>query len=655
MERESFENPVIAKKLNAHFVSIKVDREERPDVDKIYMSFVQAITVSGGWPMSVWLTPDLKPFFGGTYFPPEDLLGRPGFSTILEHIATLWTNEQEKLLSQSDTFIKHLRHFTTIASSSTLPDPDLLNTAYTALSHTYDASSGGFGDGPKFPLPANLFFLTRYYAHQDSATPEAQQTLEQILFTLRKMAQGGIHDILGGGFHRYSVDRYWHVPHFEKMLYDQAQLALAYLDAFQITQEAFYADIVHRILGYVQRDLQHEAGGFYAAEDADSLPTPDAIKKAEGAFYVWTEQEITALLGATNAALFNYHYDVRPKGNVANNPHEEFTGKNILIQRHSLAKTAQAFQRTEAAASTLLQENLKNLFNHRAQRPRPHRDDKILTAWNGLMLSAFARAAAVLDAPDYRRTATRAATFLYENLYRPQTGTLLRSYRKRPSTIAGFLSDYALLIQGLLDLYETTFDLRWLQWALELQNQQDHRFLDREGGGYYDTTANAIDLLLRLKDSDDGALPSPNSIAALNLLRLAHITDNQTFRQQAKATLQTFSQKLNQLPRALPYMLVALDLYHRKPLQIVLAGKRDDSRTHTLVREIHRRFLPHKILLLIDDPKPWETLAPAMPFLPFVKPLNGKPTAYVCQDYTCQLPTNDPHTLSQLLKPSVPQ
>src|SRR4026208_1679593 len=413
MEHESFERAATAAVLNEQFVAIKVDREERPDVDRVYMTFVQATTGSGGWPMSVWLTPDLKPFVGGTYFPPEERYGQPAFKKVLERIATAWKEDHDKIVEQGSKIVEALRESQSAAPGEGKIDDSVLNAAYRQIDRSYDPKEGGFGNAPKFPRPDTLNFLTRFYA-RDPSSNDGKHALDIALFTLRKMAAGGMHDHVGGGFHRYSVDRYWHVPHFEKMLYDQAQLAIAYLDAFQITQDKQYESVARDLLDYVARAMTSKEGGFFSAEDADSPVAAGAdrghAETKEGAFYIWTKKEIDDVLGDI-AEIFAFHYGVQPHGNApeGSDPQDEFRGKNILIERHTIAETAKHFGKTEGEIRKLLAQGREKLFSIRKQRPRPHLDDKIIAAWNGLMISAYARAAQVLENPRYLEIATRTA------------------------------------------------------------------------------------------------------------------------------------------------------------------------------------------------------------------------------------------------------
>src|SRR5438874_6839209 len=413
MAHESFENEATAAIMNREFVNIKVDREERPDVDRVYMTFVQATTGGGGWPMSVWLTPDLKPFVGGTYFPPVDRYGQPGFTKVLERIAAAWKQGHEKIAGQGSKIVEALRESQNAQPESAAKiDNQVFQTAYEQLSRSFDDKEGGFGTAPKFPRPVALNFLTRFYA-RDPKSEFGKRALEMDLTTLRKMAAGGMHDHLGGGFHRYSVDRYWHVPHFEKMLYDQAQLASAYLDAFQITRDPQYADVARDILDYGAQNMTAKDGGFCSAEDADSLFEQGKPEHGEGAFYVWTEKQVEATLG-DDSSVFKFHYGVQPHGNApeGSDPQDEFRGKNILIQRHSLAETAQHSKKSEDEIRKSLARSREKLLSIRSKRPPPHLDDKIIAAWNGLMISAYARAAQILAEPRYLECATRFAEFV---------------------------------------------------------------------------------------------------------------------------------------------------------------------------------------------------------------------------------------------------
>jgi uncharacterized protein len=654
MAHESFESEEVAAIMNREFVNIKVDREERPDVDRVYMTFVQATTGGGGWPMNVWLTPDLKPFVGGTYFPPEERFGQPAFKAVLERIATAWKESHDKIVEQGGKIVDALRESQSTRQVEGKIDAPILEAAYRQIERSYDPKEGGFGNAPKFPRPVTLNFLTRFYA-RDPKSGNGKHALDMALFTLRKMAGGGMHDHIGGGFHRYSVDRYWHVPHFEKMLYDQAQLAVAFLDAFQITRDQQYEAVARDVLDYVARDLRSKEGGFFSAEDADSPIVAAGADRGhagtkEGAFYIWAKKEIDVALGDA-AEVFDFHYGVQAHGNApeGSDPQDEFRGENILIERHTIAETAQHFKKSEQEIGKSLAQSREKLFSIRAKRPRPHLDDKIIAAWNGLMISAYARGAQVLDEPRYLEVATRAAKFLRANLYEEKSKLLYRNYRGGRSDIQGFADDYAFVIQGLLDLYEASFDVEWLKFAVQLQETQDRLFFDEQNGGYFSTSGKDKSVFLRMKDDNDGAEPAASSIAALNLLRLAQFRDDKQMAERAQKTIDAFAATLSNFPSAMPEMLVALDYFLSKPRQIVIAGKKDAAGTIALLREVNRHFLPKAVLFLADAADGQKYLGDKNEVLRAMSPIDGKPAAYVCENFTCKAPVTDPKQLAGLL------
>ena len=654
MAHESFESEEVAAIMNREFVNIKVDREERPDVDRVYMTFVQATTGGGGWPMSVWLTPDLKPFVGGTYFPPEERYGQPGFKNVLERIATAWKENHDNIVQQGGKIVAALQESQSAAKGEAQIDAATLEAAYRQIDRSYDPKEGGFGNAPKFPRPVTLNFLTRSYA-RDPKSESGKHALEMALFTLRKMAAGGMHDHIGGGFHRYSVDRYWHVPHFEKMLYDQAQLALAYLDASQITRDRQYEAVARDILDYVARDMTSKEGGFFSAEDADSpvvagIGDPGHGQTAEGAFYVWTKKEIDAALGDA-AEIFDFHYGVQAHGNApeGSDPHDEFRGKNILIERHTISETAQRFKKKEEEIAKFLAQSREKLFAIRVKRPRPHLDDKIIAAWNGLMISAYARAAQVLDDSRYLEIATRAANFLRRNLYEQKSKLLYRNYREGRSDIEGFADDYAFVIKALLDLYEASFDIEWLKLAVQLQETQDRLFFDEKNGGYFSTSGKDASVFLRMKDDNDGAEPAASSVAALNLLRLSQVRDDPQLTERARKTIDAFATTLSHFPSAMPQMLVALDFSLSKPRQIVIAGKKDAPETKALLKEVHRHFLPKTILLLADGSDGQKYLGEKNEAIRTMSTVEKKSAAYVCENFTCKAPVTDSNKLAELV------
>jgi len=628
MERESFENEAIAAILNAHFVPVKVDREERPDVDRIYMLFVQATTGGGGWPMSVWLTPQLKPFYGGTYFAPDARYGRPGFRSVLLRIAEAWQSERASLIESADRILSDLSAYAGGAAPTgdRLPSPDALDACYAGLRHSFDARRGGFGGAPKFPRPVNLNFLFRYYRRTGE-----EEARDMALLTLREMAKGGMHDQLGGGFHRYSVDEHWFVPHFEKMLYDQAQLAVSYLEAFQLTGDAQYAEVARGIFEYVLRDLRHPEGGFYCAEDADSAR--DAARpgeKSEGAFYLWSREELDRLLGPRDGEWFARVAGCRTNGNVEHDPHGEFTGRNILYQAEPVAES-DAVRYAECR---------RILLEARGRCPRPHLDDKILTSWNALTIAALARGAQVFATFDataaarYREAALDARRFVMEKLCDAASMTVYRRWRDGERAVDGFLDDYAALAQAHLDLYETTFDASLLDAARRIADAMLERFGDAADGGLFSAPA-APDLVLRLKEDYDGAEPAGNSIAAGALLRLAGYTQDDAYRQAALGILSCFAARLNQQPLTLPQMLCAWMDELAPKRQIVIAGPEPEP----FLREIRRRFLPFTLVFV----------NPAGGTLGAMTPVDGQTAAYVCENYACQLPVTAAGEIGRML------
>jgi uncharacterized protein YyaL (SSP411 family) len=655
MEHESFESAAIAAYLSQHFVSIKVDREERPDVDQVYMAFVQATTGHGGWPMSVWLTPDLRPFFGGTYFPPTDVPGRPGFITVLRRIAELWKTERDQIEDKASSLLTALRE----AEVEAIAEPDdewsaavATATGLAQYKRMFDPTEGGFGGAPKFPRPVNLQFLLAQAAAQKTKDESLNVARGMAVRTLRKMADGGMHDHLGGGFHRYSVDAQWHVPHFEKMLYDQAQLAQVYLTGYQLTGDIFYAQVARNILQYVEHDLTSPEGGFFSAEDADSLPRADAARKLEGAFYVWTQQEIAEALGDHRTAEFCAVYGVEPGGNVSpeSDPHGELDGRNVLIRRLTTGEAAAKFDRPESNMEQRLRDDASVLLARRGLRPRPHLDDKILTAWNGLMIGAFARSAQVLNESSHLRAAQRAARFIREHLFDAKSGELKRSYREGPADIHGFASDYAFLISGLLDLYAADFDPAWLLWIRQLQDSLDLHFWDQDRGGYFSTTDRDPAILLRLKEDYDNAEPAPTSVAAMNLYRMGRLFHNETMLEHGRHAVRAFSARLEAQPFGMPLLLLAADLLESSPIHLILHSPgRDHPALAKMLAEAHRRYLPQMTIILVADAEARAYFAERHAMVASLPEKPAEPTAYLCENYACQLPVTKPDDLRKLL------
>jgi hypothetical protein len=643
MERESFENPAVAQILNEHFVSIKVDREERPDVDRVYMLFVQATTGQGGWPMSVWLTPDGKPFFGGTYFPPDARYGRPGFAAILHRLAEAWRDDRDRILESGAKVVEQLGEYARFDARGYRPGREALDGAFQVFRRMFDTAHGGFGRAPKFPRPSVFNFLLRYHA-----TSGNEEALEMVAQTLRAMAKGGMHDHIGGGFHRYSVDERWFVPHFEKMLYDQAQLAISYVEVFQITRDGEFASSARDILDYVLRDLTDQDGGFYCAEDADSaFDFAHPHDKGEGAFYIWDHEELDQILGA-DAALFAYRYGVRHSGNVDEDPQGEFIGRNILDEEHTFEETAAHAGISVDEVRAAMRRATAKLLDVRAKRPRPGLDDKILASWNGLMISALAKAAQALNEPRYAAAARSAADFLRRHLWDEARTILQRRYREGEAAVDGFLDDYAFCALGLLDLYETTFEGADFAWAQRLAERAMALFQDGEHGGFFATHANSAsevpaeagsapkspELVLRLKDDYDGAEPSGNSAMALLAARLARMTGREDFRAAAERTVRAFASRIEDGAAGVPQMLVALEWILAPSCEIVLAGPDDPA----MLAVIRRRFLPHAVVMRAEHTG--RDLPAA----------GGQPTVYVCENFACKLPVTRREDLETLLK-----
>jgi uncharacterized protein YyaL (SSP411 family) len=645
MAHESFENQALASVLNRDFISIKVDREERPDVDRVYMSFVQATTGSGGWPMTVFLTPELRPFFGGTYFPPASRWGRPGFADLLGELARVWQDDRTRVEQAATELMERLRTVTgtdgAARPESQIAQPEALDTAVAEFQRAFDRRRGGFGDAPKFPRPSELLFLLREHARRPADSPGSQAALLMAVETLRAMALGGMRDHVGGGFHRYSVDGDWRVPHFEKMLYDQAQLVLGYLEASQATGEEFYAAVAEDTLEYVRRDMTDPNGGFYSAEDADSLPPEHAdapgAHKSEGAFYIWSDEEIGSLLGA-DADIARRRFGIRAAGNAPQDPQGEFTGKNLLYTAESIEDIATHTGRPAGDVQAALARMRQQLFTARARRPRPHLDDKILTAWNGLMIAAFARAARVLVARpssrDYLDAASRAASFIREKMW--ANDTLLRRYRDGEAAIEAYAEDYAYLIWGLLELFQAGGDAAWLEWALALQSRQDAQFWDEKDAGWFSTTGADPTVLLRLKEDYDGAEPAASSVAALNALTIAHLTGDEETLQKAGRTLARYGPRIGAAARTIPMTMCVLSAWHAGPSQIVIAGDADAAKP--LNEEVARHYLPFAIVIPLGAGAPHDGLATLLPFTASMAD-RGSAAAYVCRDFTCRQPS----------------
>ncbi len=629
MERESFENETIAGLMNDNFVSIKVDREERPDLDQVYMQAVQMLTGSGGWPMTVFLTPEGKPFYGGTYFPPEDRQGMPGFPRLLTSIAEAYSTNRGEIDRVTKQLTTQMSQSNQVSQGTSILTVDILHKAYSSLATNFDYQNGGFGNAPKFPQPMTPEFLLRYYHH--GYNPRA---LELVELTLEKMAYGGIYDQIGGGFHRYSTDAYWLVPHFEKMLYDNALLARLYLHTYLITGRALYRRVVEETLDYVLREMTDSSGGFYSAQDADS-------EGVEGKFFVWSPDEINSVMGDADGEVFAGYYGVTGAGN--------FEGKNILNIRQDPEEFAETKGLTVDQLGDIINRGSKALLEVREQRIHPMRDDKVLASWNGLMLRSFAEAAAALGRPDYLAVAIKNAEFLARSM--KSDGRLLRTYRDGQAKLLGYLEDYSFIIDGLLALYEATFDLRWLDEAVTLADSMIELFWDESIGGFYDTGSDHETLVVRPRDVFDNAQPCGGSVASDVLLRLAVFTGNNDYSAKATVPLRSLHQAMSQSPGGTGHWLSALDFYVSPPKEIAVIGPRDDPTTQALLDTVFHRFLPNKVVMGVETP-----LIPAddnseadIPLLAGRGMVGGLPSAYVCQNYACKLPVTDPAGLAEQL------
>jgi uncharacterized protein YyaL (SSP411 family) len=609
------------------------------------MAYVQAATGSGGWPMTVILTPSLKPIYGGTYFPPDDRGGRPGLKTLLRRIAEAWRADAGRLETAGQEAMDQLQAAVGRVQGGIPTGEKAPEAAFEQIRASYDPVHGGFGGAPKFPRPATLHFLLRH-----AVLTGNREALAMAVHTLRRMADGGIHDRIGGGFHRYAVDERWRLPHFEKMLYDQAQLALVYLDAFLATRDPALGSVARDTLNYVRRDMTGPEGQFYSAEDADSLEFKDSENLEEGAFYVWEAAEIKAVLGEHAGPVFSRYYGVKRDGNLGSPGGAGMSGKNMLHVTESLDDLGKAFSITPEEARRMLEQGRQRLFQARAERPRPRLDDKALAAWNGLMVSAFARAHQVYGDADYLDSAERAMRFIRHRLER-EPARLWRRFRAGEAAIDASCLDYACVIQGALDLYEASFDHRLLEWAVRLQDRQIELFGDEPAGGFFDA-GNDSRLLLRLKESYDGAEPSANSISALNLLRLHHAASEKGYEARVDALFAAFGQTLRDAPDSAPQLMAALALRQRGLSQVVIAGRQHAPDVTNLLKALRHAFRPDVMVFLAEGGASQAELAGRMPFLRDMVPLEGKAAAYVCRNFTCQKPVTDASSMiEQLVNP----
>ncbi|WP_297454322.1 thioredoxin domain-containing protein [Persephonella sp.] len=623
MEKESFEDEEIAEILNKYFVSIKVDREERPDVDSIYMNVCMMMTGRGGWPLTIFMTPDKKPFYAGTYFPKEGSHTRIGLKELLLNIAKLWQEDRTKLLERADKILNHLKEYSKTTSEDIVP-PNISEILYETLKDMFDPYYGGFGRRPKFPVPHNLMFLMRYYSKT-----KLQSAIDMIKHTLTEMRLGGIYDHIGYGLHRYSTDERWFLPHFEKMLYDQAMLMIAYTEAFQITGEKLYKETVQQIAEYLQRDMLSPEGGFYSAEDADS-------EGEEGKFYVWSYEEIEKIIGKEDIKLFEKVFNITPEGNYREEHTGRLTGKNILYLKKTIPELAKELGISENQLKEKIIIWREKLFTEREKRVHPLKDTKILTDWNGLIIAALSKAS-VID-PEYAQLAKNVADFVLKTM-KKSDGTLLHRYKDGEAEIDGFLSDYAFLVWGLIELYQATAEEKYLIEAINLTETMIKHFWD-EKGGFFDTPDFGENLIVKPKESYDGAIPSGNSVAVYNLYRLFRMTGDFRYRDYADKTIEAFSSKIKSIPAGYSMMILGYDFGNNKGKDIVIAGK--DYKE--VLEKINQKFMPYSSVLV----KKGDILDEKIPFLKQL-PVDDKPAVYICEDFTCGLPITDISQLDEKL------
>ncbi|MFN0117411.1 MAG: thioredoxin domain-containing protein [Elusimicrobiota bacterium] len=638
MAHESFEDVETAELMNKHFINIKIDREERPDVDAIYMAAVQALTGSGGWPMSVWLTPELKPFYAGTYFPPSDRYGRPGFKTVIEQLAMAYINNKDQVVEASSSIVESIQESSkyNLNQSNELPSFEVASLkAFESLKKLFDSVNGGFGKAPKFPMPVYLNFLLNY--HEITQDPTA---LHMVQVTMEKMGEGGLYDQLGGGFARYSTDERWVVPHFEKMLYDNAQLIGVCSHLYKVTGDAKWTRITDESIGYCLRDLQHSQGGFFSGEDADS-------EGQEGTFYLWTLAQLSNLLPEQKAEIFIFHFGLSVNGNFMD-PHSGELGKNILVLGQSLEETAQRFNKSKDEISTVLTECKNILFKERLKRIRPHRDEKVITEWNGLLISSLSVAGQVFSNKSYIDSAERTARFILENLYDGEKKELYRRWKDGERKILGQQVDYAMLVEGLLNLFESTGNQEWLTWAMDLHEKQNQLFFDPINGGYFMNTS-LPDLIVRMKDDTDNVIPSGNSVAVRNGLRLGYLTGNQKWVEMGEKTLHAFSKIIDIHPLGLSYALQGLLLIQKNPGHIVVIGEKSQSKFQELLKTVFKFRKPGIMVLPIENGTFLNKLAKIIPFVESLEISEEKSVVYVCANGQCQKPTSEVEELKKQL------
>jgi uncharacterized protein len=641
MERESFENEQIAELLNKYFINIKIDREERPDIDRVYMSALQSMIGSGGWPMNMFLTPDLKPFYGATYIPPQAKYGRAGFEDIIEQIHNLWETKRQEIISSSEKIFDLLN--SRIKEKSNLSiniNEDIFDKSLDTIKNVFDYNNGGFGIGNKFPRPVILNYLLSLY-YRDKNT----EALDIVIFTLKKMCEGGIFDHLGGGFHRYAVDIYWRVPHFEKMLYDQAQISSILFDIYKITGKEYFLNFATDTFNYVINNLTDKNGGFYSAEDAESAIEESIPKyKEEGFYYTWEKNQIDEILGKEFTPIFSYIYGIKHEGNTISDPHNVFKNKNVLHITNDIYDTSKSFNKNPDEIEELINNCKKLLLKKRNKRPRPHLDDKILTSWNSLMISAFAKGYNLIQNEKFKETAVKCCDFILNNLWNDKEKVLYHRYRDGEVKFQGTLDDYSFFIKALLDLYETTFFEDYLKNAIEITNVTVEKFYDKDNSGFYDTELSAEDVILKTKDIYDGAEPSGNAIMIENLLRLGNITGNKNFMDIADSSIKYFYPETENSHFSSPQMLNNI-LFNYFPIkEIIFTGDLNSTELKEIKKYINSRYIPFKIIIYANDK--------IEKFSNYIKNIinnYNETKVYVCENHSCKLPVDNIEDLKKIL------
>ena len=641
MEHESFENPLVASLMNEAFINIKVDREERPDIDQVYMTVCQMMTGGGGWPLTIIMSPDKQPFYAATYIPRESQHGRIGMLDLVPRVAKLWQTDRDSIRGTSQQILDALEKMEGRASGGTI-DTGAIDNAFSQFSGRYDATHGGFGSAPKFPSPHNLVFLTRYWRRTGNT-----QALTMVSNTLEQMRLGGVYDQVGFGFHRYSTDPEWLVPHFEKMLYDQAMLVFASTEAWLATSNPVFERTAREIITYVLRDMTSPEGAFYSAEDADS-------EGEEGLFYLWTTTEVEKILGKEDAAFATSVWSLESGGNYSDEVKGRRTGRNIPHLTSSHQDMARSLKMTDEDFEKRLESIRSRLFEVREKRIHPLKDDKVLTDWNGLMAAAMAFAGRVFDEPEWVQAAKSATDFVFEQMH-TKSGRMLHRYRDGDASIPAFLDDYVFMTTAMLELYDATFDPKYVEHAVDLQKQTHELFWDTKRSGFFFTAADNEELLVRQKEIYDGAIPSGNSTAADNYIRLARLTSDTEYLQGADHIFAAFSNEASQMPSAHGQLMSALQRGIGPSLEVVIAGEPGAEDTAALIATVREKYLPQAAVLLVPPGKSGGKIRKLAPFAEAYEPVDGKAAAYVCRDFTCQLPTTDPTKLAELLNKAISQ